>query len=115
MSGSKDCIVIVWELFPEGENDPVNPIPDKILYGHDDCVNCISVHPVRFQNNLTHYFPFTDFYTMAMVVVGAGPDCEWVGRWNDHLTFPAGGSLSALHSHRKQQQYLRHRGCQLAQ
>jgi len=44
VSGSKDCIVIVWEVFPERENDPVNATPFSFLYGHDDCVNSVAVH-----------------------------------------------------------------------
>lgn len=44
VSGSRDCTVIVWELLPERDGEPVNPNPEKILYGHDDCVNCVSLH-----------------------------------------------------------------------
>jgi WD40 repeat protein len=45
VTGSKDCIVIVWELCPEKDCEPITPIPLHILYGHDDSVNCVAVSP----------------------------------------------------------------------
>jgi WD40 repeat protein len=44
VTGSKDCIVIVWDLNPERESDPIDSAPLHILYGHDDCVNCLAVN-----------------------------------------------------------------------
>lgn len=45
VSGSRDCTVMVWEVIPERENNPVTIVPLFTLFGHDDAVTSIRVCP----------------------------------------------------------------------
>eukprot|EP01038_Epipyxis_sp_PR26KG_P006296 gene6296-8672_t len=44
-TGSKDCVVVIWECHPDRIEEPISPIPFLNLYGHDDSVNCIAIQP----------------------------------------------------------------------
>lgn len=44
VTGSRDCIVIIWELNIMRENEPIVYPPSFYLYGHDDSVNCVAVN-----------------------------------------------------------------------
>lgn len=45
VSGSRDCTVMVWEVHPDRENNPVTAVPLFTLFGHDDAVTSICVCP----------------------------------------------------------------------
>lgn len=45
VSGSRDCTVMVWEVVPEREINPVTIAPLFTLFGHDDAVTSIKVCP----------------------------------------------------------------------
>ena len=45
VTGSKDCTLIVWEVLPERNTRPVNPVSLTTIRGHDDVINCVAVNP----------------------------------------------------------------------
>lgn len=44
ITGSRDCTLIIWQINPLLEKPILQP-PLHVLYGHDDCINCVSVSP----------------------------------------------------------------------
>jgi WD40 repeat protein len=42
VTGSRDCTVMVWEVYPEKSSNPVVSQPLHVLYGHDDTVTAVA-------------------------------------------------------------------------
>lgn len=46
ITGSRDCTLMVWEITADKEGAmPLSSHPLHILYGHDDAVTCVDIHP----------------------------------------------------------------------
>jgi WD40 repeat protein len=43
VTGSRDCTLMVWEVFTEREV-PLKSQPQYVLYGHDDSISCVAIN-----------------------------------------------------------------------
>jgi WD40 repeat protein len=44
VTGSRDCTIIVWDIIVD-RNQLVSVHPIRTLYGHDETVTCVAIHP----------------------------------------------------------------------
>jgi len=45
LTGSKDCTIRVWNVYPEKADRPIDTAAPVLITGHDDTINCIALNP----------------------------------------------------------------------